>query len=281
MAGVFTRIPANTFREIGANGGMLLTDWNPNNPYEISEAAIVGATTGGINFQAQYDYTDYGEDIDNCPKNTKELKRVNDVTVTVSGTLVTMKPETAKLLSAHADISGNKITPRALIDIDDDFNDLWLLLDYSEVNTGSGAGFIAVHIMSALSTGGFQLQSTDKEKAQFSFEFTGHFSIDAQDTVPFEVYVQAGSSGGDTPEIMLDKHTATVSAGSTVTLVPIRLVPAGSTITWTSSSTTYAEVSGGVVTGKAEGSAIITASITDSGVTYSDTCTIIVEAASA
>ena len=77
--------------------------------------------------------------------------------------------------------------------------DIWLVGDYSDVNnsgTGTGAakaGFIAIHIMNALSTGGFQIQTADKEKMQFSFEFTAHYSIDAQDTVPFEIYVQAGT----------------------------------------------------------------------------------------
>ena len=44
-------------------------------------------------------------------------------------------------------------------------------------------------MINALSTGGFQLQTADKEKGTFSFEYTAHYSMSAQDTVPFEVYV--------------------------------------------------------------------------------------------
>jgi uncharacterized protein YjdB len=55
-------------------------------------------------------------------------------------------------------------------------------------------------------------------------------------------------------------------------------VPAGETITWTSSDSTIASVDGGVVTGEGEGSAIITASITVDGVSYTDTCTVVVTA---
>ncbi len=47
--------------------------------------------------------------------------------------------------------------------------------------------------MNGLSTGGFQIQSTDKAKGQFAFEFTGHYSITDADTVPYEIYVKAGS----------------------------------------------------------------------------------------
>ena len=71
------------------------------------------------------------------------------------------------------------------------------MADYSDINTSAGnatAGFVAIKMMNALSTGGFQIQTADKEKGQFAFEFTGHYSKDAADTVPFEIYVVAGSA---------------------------------------------------------------------------------------
>ena len=43
-------------------------------------------------------------------------------------------------------------------------------------------------------TGGFQIQSTDSGKGQFAFSFMGHYSMAAQDTVPYEVYVKAGEA---------------------------------------------------------------------------------------
>ena len=48
--------------------------------------------------------------------------------------------------------------------------------------------------MNALSTGGFQLQTSDKAKGQFAFTYTAHYSMAAQDTVPFEVYIKAGTA---------------------------------------------------------------------------------------
>lgn len=200
MSGDYSKIPANTFQHIGVNAGVLLKDFDPTGATAVAEADRIGATTGGIQFQAQPEYTDWGEDIDNCPKNTKELKRFDDVTVTCSGTFAAIDAATAQLLAAHADISGNKVTPRTTIDIENDFNDLWIVGDYSDINTTSGsgtgattAGFIAIHLMNAFSTGGFQLQTADKEKMQFAFEFTAHFSLDAQDTVPYEIYIKQGT----------------------------------------------------------------------------------------
>jgi hypothetical protein len=76
----------------------------------------------------------------------------------------------------------------------DDFEDIWLVGDYSDKNGPTNGGYIAIHMMDTLSTGGFQLQTADKAKGQFAFEFTAHFSMDAQDTVPFEIYVHPGTA---------------------------------------------------------------------------------------
>lgn len=194
----YSKIPANTFKQLGINAAMVLSDFDPTDG-TVADTDIIGATSGGVNFSAAPEYTDWGEDIDNCPKNTKELKRINDWTITMSGTFITMTPEIAEMLSAAADNTSGHIVPRDILNVAKDFRNIWLVGDYSDVNnsgTGTGAakaGFIAIHIMNALSTGGFQIQTADKEKMQFSFEFTAHYSIDAQETVPFEIYVQAGT----------------------------------------------------------------------------------------
>lgn len=73
------------------------------------------------------------------------------------------------------------------------------------------------------------------------------------------------------PSITLDKSTAVVDVGSTVTITATT-VPADATVTWTSSDTTVATVSDGVVTGVANGEATITA--TNS--TASATCAVVV-----
>ena len=202
MNGEFSKIPANTFQQLGVNAAMLLADFDPSDgSYETTDQ--LGATTGGISFNAANEYSDWGEDIDNCPKNTKELMRFDNVTVTCSGTFVAMNATIAERLAALADTttaSGvSKITPRTNIKAAD-FKSLWIVGDYSDINkttTGTGAttaGFIAIHLMNALSTGGFQIQTTDKGKMQFAFEFTAHFSLDAQDTIPYEIYIRAGTA---------------------------------------------------------------------------------------
>ena len=188
----FTKIPENTFQTIQLNAGVLLSSFTPSSA-TVSDANILGATSGGITFTATPSFKDFGEDIDNCPKNTMQLKRLDDWEVKLSGTFVTMSTSLAKKLAAMADVASDKVTPRRDLAAAD-FEDLWFVGDYSDKNGATNGGFVAIHMLNALSTGGFQMQTADKEKGKFAFEFTGHYSNDAQDTVPFEIYVHAGAA---------------------------------------------------------------------------------------
>ena len=190
----YTKIPTNTFQTLQMNAGVLLSSFNPASA-AVTDADILGATTGGLNFTATPSYTDFGEDIDNCPKNTKELKRLDDWEVTLSGTFVTVSAALAARLVAVGDVSGDKITPRRDLALTD-FKDIWLVGDYSDKTGATNGGYVAIHMMNTLSTGGFQMQTGDKAKGQFAFTFTAHFSMDAQDTVPFEIYVHTGADEG-------------------------------------------------------------------------------------
>lgn len=271
----YTQIPETTFQDIQLNAGILTDDFDPETG-EIGN--LLGATSGGVSFNDDIEYTDFGEDIDNCPKNTKELKKLNSHDVKISGTFVTINAATAKKLAAAADADESNeghIIPRNEL-VESDFEDIWWIGDYSDNNTGENAGFVAIHMLNALNTGGFQIQSTDKEKGKFAFEFTGHYSIEDQDTVPYEVFIKNGGSA--TPSVILNKHTVRVKVGDTVTLTAAT-VPNDAAVAWTSGTTAKATVSNGVVSGVAAGSSIITASITQDGVEYNDTCTVIVEAA--
>ena len=192
----FTQIPSDTFKKLQLNAGVLATEFEPATG-TLTATNVIGATTGGISFEATPEFEDFGEDIDNCPKNTMELKKLTSWEVILSGTFVTMDTAVAKSMTGAADIDGSdptKVVPRNDVDVEKDFSDIWFVGDYSDENTGESAGFIAIKVANALSTGGFKLQTTDKGKGNFEFEYTGHYSMSAQGTVPFEVYVKAGGS---------------------------------------------------------------------------------------
>lgn len=190
----FTKIPETAFQELQLNAGILLSSFTPSTA-TVTASNILGATSGGVNFTATPTYSDFGEDIDNCPKNMKELKKLDSWEVKMSGTFITVDTSLAKMLIAAADIGESDptlITPRNDI-AETDFTDLWWVGDYSDKNGDTNGGFVAVHMLNSLSTGGFQIQSSDKAKGQFAFEFTGHYSMNNQDKVPFEVYVKSGT----------------------------------------------------------------------------------------
>lgn len=190
----FTRIPETTFQKLQLNAGIMLTAFDPTNG-TVAEDAIMGATSGGINFRAVPSFSDFGEDIDNAPTNVKEMKVLDKWEVTMSGSFVTVDVKSAKMLVGAADIDAgdqSKIVPRNDL-MDTDFTDVWWVGDYSDQNGESNGGFVAIHMINALNTGGFSVQSTNKGKGEFAFEFTGHYSLSDQSKVPFEVFVKTGT----------------------------------------------------------------------------------------
>ncbi len=187
----YTKIPEDTFKKLQLNAGVLASTFAPATG-AIEDSAIIGATSGGVSFSSTPTFSDFGDDIDNCPRNTKELKVIEDYEITLSGTFVTVDKNVIKRLIGAADVStdtNSKITPRMDLN-DSDFSDLWWIGDYSEDNSESTGGFIAIHMMNTLSTGGFAIKSNDSGKGTFDFTFTSHYSLTAQDTVPLEIYIK-------------------------------------------------------------------------------------------
>ena len=182
MAKITELLPTNIFDHIEIGAGIILNNFDTES-WTPSASAIIGATSGGINFTDTPTYTDFGEDIDNCPKNTKELKMLDSREIKLSGTYVSLNPNEIKSLIASADIDeGSKvITPRSTIS-EEDFSDIWFVGDYGVDNC------VAIHLENALSTGGFSLQTADKSKGQFAFEYTAHYSSNDSTKVPYTVY---------------------------------------------------------------------------------------------
>ena len=276
----YTQIPVDTFQKLQLNAGILVDSFTPETG-EIGN--ILGATTGGITFNANPTYSDFGEDVDNCPNNMKELKHLDSYDPTMSGTFLTCSPALAKALIGTADVDANSsihVIPRNDV-LAGDFIEVWWIGDYSDVNLDGSdvtAGYLAIHMMNALNQGGFQITTEKNGKGQLAFEFHGHYSMDTQDVVPFEIYCKAGSAPA-LPLITLNKHVLELTVGDTFTFHPT-VVPSSASISWNSSATGKASVSSGVVTAAQAGSTTITASITVDGVAYTDTCTVIVNAAS-
>lgn len=181
--GRFTVIPENTFDGLQLDAGVLLNTFDPANPSEPDDEDIICATTGGINVSCVPTFSDFGEDVDNCPVNMKELKHLDSWACTMSFTALGTSPEAIKLALGCADITSasGKITPRKDLE-QTDFSDIWWVGDKAN------GGLVAVQLKNALSTGGFVLQTTKNGKGQVTVELTGHVSINDQSTMPMVFY---------------------------------------------------------------------------------------------
>lgn len=267
----FTKIPQETFNELQINAGILLKDFDVATG-TFDESDILTATTGGIQIDVKSEYEDFGDDIDNCPKNTMELKRKTSTEVTASTTALCVSESLLLFTLGAADKDANTgaIKPRADLKTTD-FTHLWWVGDLSN------NGFVAVKISNALSTDGFSLKTTDKGKGNISLGITGHTSIDAQSVVPAEFYIGEGED--ESLSIVLDRTRATIEDGDTLSLTAT--VTSGATVAWSSSDTSVATVneSTGVVTAEGEGVCVILAKATKSGEEAIATCTITVTAA--
>ena len=181
--GMITVIPQATFEEMQLDAGVLLTTFNPASP-AVTDSAIICATTGGISASCVPTYSDLGEDVDNCPVNTKELKHLDSWLCTLGFTSLGVSPAQIKMALGAADIDGTdttKIVPRRDLE-QTDFSDVWWVGDRAD------GGFVAIQLKNALSTDGFALTTTKAGKGQVAVTLTGHVSINAQDVVPMVFY---------------------------------------------------------------------------------------------
>lgn len=189
----YTQIPNDTFQHLVLNAGILVDEFTPA---DGTIGNLLGATTGGITFNANPTYSDWGEDIDNCPNNMMELKRLDGYDPVMSGTFLTVTGSSLESLVGSAtktSTSGvDKVVPNNELSTTD-FKEVWWIGDYSDKNTGATAGFMAIHLLNALNQTSLQITTTKNGKGQLAFEYHGHYSLNAQDTVPFEVYLKAGT----------------------------------------------------------------------------------------
>ena len=274
--GRFTRIANDAFDALQVDAGVLLTNFDPSNPYVTPASEdILATTTGGVNPTCEPTYSDYGEDVDNVPNNMMEFKHLDGWNAAMAFSSIKFNAANTKwaLGAADTELMSNgvtKIMPRRDLR-QSDFADLWWVGDKAN------GGAYAIKLLNALSTGGLNIQSSKNGKGTNQITVTGHVSINAQDVMPMEIYDIPAEAPVVVPDITLDRSNVTIVAGDNATVVATTS-PVGQSVTWTSSDDTVAEVTNGVIAAIAEGTATITATMTYNGVDYSDSCAVTVEA---
>ena len=186
--GVFNQVTSDELDNIQVNAGMLLKSFNPASPAAPTASNIISATTGGITANCTATFEDFGSDIDNCPNNTKEMKRITGYDCTLATTLLDMTEDNFKLaLGAAVKTAATTehpaiVEPRAQVAVQD-FADLWFVSERVDDK------IIAIKLENALSTGGFSFKTQKNGKGQLSVTFTGHIAISNPDVVPMKFYV--------------------------------------------------------------------------------------------
>lgn len=195
----YEQVPMDTFKTLVLGAGVLASEFDPTSG-ELDPEDIKAATDGGASFKSNPTYKDYAEGIDNLRSNTKEFKRLDSCDPVLSGKYKSVTAELASELCGGAEVSGStvkKIVPRPLTL--QDFKDIWWVGDYSDVNddgtSNKKAGYMAIHLMNALNTSGFGMDSANQDKSSIDFEYHGHYSIQKPHDIPFEIYICPGVEG--------------------------------------------------------------------------------------
>ena len=203
----FRRLAPTALNQLQLDAGVIITkeDFDPVTSAAISADDILCATSGGIQVSATPSMTYLGDDIDNCPSNMMELTDIESWACEMSFTALDVSEDIIKVALGASSVTSHKIVPNSILTDENFQSNLWWIGDKSD------GGFIAVHLLNALSTSGFSLQTTKAGKGQLSVTLTGYssaadydestgeyeipieiYSIDSEDAV----YTSGGGGGG-------------------------------------------------------------------------------------
>lgn len=214
--GIFTKVASDAFESLQLDAGVLLSAFDPENPYVApTDATIIATTTGGINPVCEPTYEDFGEDVDNVPNNMMEFKKLTGWNCTMGFSSIKFNAaNVAWSLGASTTTtlsnSVKKIVPNRNLALAD-FGDIWWVGDKAN------GGAFAVRLKNALSTGGLNIQSNKNGKGTNAVTLTGHVSINSQNDMPMEFYdIPPQSSAGTVPVVQNLSHATSSFTGTSV-----------------------------------------------------------------
>lgn len=212
--GIFTRVAADAMDALQTDAGVLLTTFDPSNPYVTpTDEQIIATTTGGINPTCEPTYEDLFADVDNMLDNTMEGKHLTGWDAKMAFTSIKFNGNNTVWALGAADKTTlangvEKIVPRRNVKLAD-FKDIWWVGDKAN------GGAYAVCLKNAISTGGLNIQSTKNGKGTNQMTITGHVSINAQDDMPMEFYDIPPQEGGSTVPVKVNLTHATSTNSAT------------------------------------------------------------------
>lgn len=181
----YRQISSEAFNTMQFGAGVITDSFDFSNMEEpYTQDNILCTTSGGVNDVLARETIDLGEDVDNCPNDTKELLRTESVTCTIGFTALDYKKKFLKIVigsTAEDSLTGEISVNKTLHSLD--FKKIYHIL---EIN---GGGLAVVVLENAFSTGGLSSQTTKNEKGKLTCEFRGFTSLSDPDNVPMKFYV--------------------------------------------------------------------------------------------
>lgn len=179
----YNTISTEAFNNMQTGVGMLLTTFDIENPVKPTDETIICTTSGGINIKCVPTTKDWGEDVDNCPKNTMEMLQIEGYDCGASFTSLDASKKGLQLAFGFADIdpTTGTIVPRMQPKADD-FKTRWF------VSPRADGGLVVAKMMNSASVSGLSLQTTDKEKGKMAIELKCFASLEDPNKVPMECY---------------------------------------------------------------------------------------------
>lgn len=192
----YGKLPTNPFKGISFNAGTILSDFDPTTG-TLVRSNIIGATTGGSNFNPNLDIVSLFDGIDNAQKNTKQGQLIKGCDPHLTTTMLTATPDNIGKLVPNSTVTTTgevtKVVPNDGVIPEANFFDIWVLTDYATMDTPTGVvqGYFAIHMMNCIDVNGLQGQTSDSGKTQFSCDFRAFYDAeDENQTVPYEIYMK-------------------------------------------------------------------------------------------
>lgn len=210
-----TRISADAANKMQMNAGLLVKNFDINNPVAPADSDIVCDTTGDFSITCQPETEDFFEDVNNAATNMMEGKHITGWTCSLSVTSLSITAETLKIALGAADIDdedNDAVNPR--IDYQAaDFIQLYWLGDMVDEDK-----LMVVVMDNTVSTGGISFTSTNKGKGGLSLELSPHASVDTQDKVPMAFYILEKSDSSSMGSITVTSSVGTTTGTTKITM---------------------------------------------------------------
>ncbi len=182
-----TRISADAAEKIQVNAGLLLKNFDVENPVEPDDDDIVCETTDDFSFSCVPEIQDLLEDVNNAPRGAKEAALITGWTCSLTFSSISITLDTLKMALGASD-SNNSMTAEGVLPrnnfVSDDFKKIYWLGDMVD-----DSKLLVIEMDNTLSTGGLVYTARNNGKGSLSLTLTPHISLQNPEKIPMTFYI--------------------------------------------------------------------------------------------